>query len=121
VADRVAGGATLGLLASLFLPWFAVSAGFGSFTAAGFGSFTASSSADALTVHGCLDLVLLPALAVIGYPITRGPGSRASRFAGIMANGWPWSANGRRAAYKIPPMPACDAISWAAAAGTKSL
>jgi hypothetical protein len=59
LADRIAGGATFVLLISLFLPWFSVSAGFG--------SFTASSSVDALTAHGYLYLVLLLALAMLGY------------------------------------------------------
>ena len=58
-ADRIAGGATLVLLISLFLPWFSVSASFG--------NFTSSSSADALTAHGYLYLVLLLALAMLGY------------------------------------------------------
>ena len=58
-ADRMAGGATLVLFISLFLPWFSVSAGFG--------SFTESSSVDALTAHGYLYLVLLVALAMLGY------------------------------------------------------
>jgi hypothetical protein len=61
MADRIAGGATLVLFISLFLPWFSVSAGFG--------NFTASSSADALTAHGYLYLVLLLALAMLGYLI----------------------------------------------------
>jgi hypothetical protein len=59
MADRIAGGATLVLFISLFLPWFSVSAGFG--------NFTASSSVDALTAHGYLYLVLLLALAMLGY------------------------------------------------------
>jgi hypothetical protein len=58
-ADRIAGGATLVLFVSLFLPWFSVSAGFG--------NFTESSSVDALTAHGYLYLVLLLALAMLGY------------------------------------------------------
>jgi len=58
-ADRITGGATLVLLISLFLPWFSVSASFG--------NFTSSSSADALTAHGYLYLVLLLALAMLGY------------------------------------------------------
>jgi hypothetical protein len=62
-ADRVTGAATLVLVVSLFLPWFSVSAGFG--------NFTASSSADALTAHGFLYLVLLLALAMLGYLIAR--------------------------------------------------
>jgi hypothetical protein len=62
-ADRVTGAATLVLFVSLFLPWFSVSAGFG--------NFTASSSADALTAHGFLYLVLLLALAMLGYLIAR--------------------------------------------------
>lgn len=61
MADRIAGGATLVLFISLFLPWFSVSAGFG--------NFTASSSVDALTAHGYLYLVLLLALAMLGYLI----------------------------------------------------
>ena len=51
------------LFISLFLPWFSVSAGFG--------NFTASSSADALTAHGYLYLVLLLTLAMLGYLIAR--------------------------------------------------
>ena len=62
-ADRVTGAATLVLIISLFLPWFSVSAGFG--------NFTASSSADALAAHGFLYLVLLLALAMLGYLIAR--------------------------------------------------
>ncbi len=62
-ADRVTGGAALVLFVSLFLPWFSVSAGFG--------NFTASSSADALTAHGYLYLVLLLTLAMLGYLIAR--------------------------------------------------
>lgn len=62
-ADRVTGAATLVLVISLFLPWFSVSAGFG--------NFTASSSADALAAHGFLYLVLLLALAMLGYLIAR--------------------------------------------------
>jgi hypothetical protein len=58
-ADRITGGATLVLLISLFLPWFSVSASFG--------NFTSSASADALTAHGYLYLVLLLALAMLGY------------------------------------------------------
>jgi hypothetical protein len=61
MADRIAGGATFVLLISLFLPWFSVSAGFG--------SFTANSSVDALTAHGYLYLVLLLAVAMLGYLI----------------------------------------------------
>ena len=62
-ADRITGAATLVLVVSLFLPWFSVSAGFG--------NFTASSSADALAAHGFLYLVLLLALAMLGYLIAR--------------------------------------------------
>jgi hypothetical protein len=62
-ADRVTGAAALVLFISLFLPWFSVSAGFG--------NFTASSSADALTAHGYLYLVLLLTLAMLGYLIAR--------------------------------------------------
>ena len=58
-ADRIAGGATLVLFISLFLPWFSVSASFG--------NFSSSSSVDALTAHGYLYLVLLLALAMLGY------------------------------------------------------
>ena len=47
------------LFISLFLPWFSVSASFG--------NFTSSSSVDALTAHGYLYLVLLLALAMLGY------------------------------------------------------
>ena len=61
MADRIAGGATLVPFISLFLSWFSVSAGFG--------NFTASSSVDALTAHGHLYLVLLLALAMLGYLI----------------------------------------------------
>ena len=62
-ADRVTGAATLVLFVSLFLPWFSVSAGFG--------NFTASSSADALTAHGYLYLVLFLALGMLGYLIAQ--------------------------------------------------
>ncbi len=62
-ADRVTGAGALVLFISLFLPWFSVSAGFG--------NFTASSSADALTAHGYLYLVLLLTLAMLGYLIAR--------------------------------------------------
>jgi hypothetical protein len=58
-ADRITGGATLVLLISLFLPWFSVSASFG--------NFSSSAAADALTAHGYLYLVLLLALAMLGY------------------------------------------------------
>src|ERR1019366_5326890 len=47
------------LLISLFLPWFSVSAAFG--------SFSTSSSADALSAHGYLFLVLILALAMVAY------------------------------------------------------
>jgi len=50
VADRVAGGATIMLLVLLFLPLV--------LGERRLGNFTASSSADALTAHGCLYLVL---------------------------------------------------------------
>jgi hypothetical protein len=62
-ADRIAGGATLVLLISLFLPWFSVSAAFG--------SFTSSSSADALSAHGYLFLALILALAMVAYLVVR--------------------------------------------------
>ena len=62
-ADRVTGGAALVLFVSLFLPWFSV--------IPSFGNFTASSSADALTAHGYLYLVLLLTLAMLGYLIAR--------------------------------------------------
>jgi hypothetical protein len=58
-ADRITGGATLVLFISLFLPWFSASASFG--------NITSSSSVDALTAHGYLYLVLLLALARLGY------------------------------------------------------
>jgi hypothetical protein len=51
--------ATLVLLISLFLPWFKASASFG--------PLSSSSSADALTAHRYLYLVLLVALLMIGY------------------------------------------------------
>ena len=57
--DRIAGAATLVLLISLFLPWFSVSAAFG--------NFSTSSSADALSAHGYLFLVLILALAMVAY------------------------------------------------------
>jgi len=53
--DRITGVATLVLLISLFMPWFAASTGFGSYTA------------DAFMAHGFLFLVLLVALAIIAY------------------------------------------------------
>jgi hypothetical protein len=62
-ADRITGGATLVLVVSLFLPWFTVSAGFGNFTASG--------TADGLTAHGYLYLVLILALATLGYLVAR--------------------------------------------------
>ncbi len=58
-ADRITGGATLVLFISLFLPWFSASASFG--------NITSSSSVDAPTAHGYLYLVLLLALAMLGY------------------------------------------------------
>ena len=62
-ADRIAGAATLVLFVSLFLPWFSVSTAFG--------NFSASSSADALTAHGYLFLVLILALAMLAYLAAR--------------------------------------------------
>ena len=53
--DRITGIATLVLVISLFMPWFAASTGFGSY------------SADAFMAHGFLFLVLLVALAIIAY------------------------------------------------------
>ena len=53
--DRITGIATLVLVISLFMPWFAASSGFGNF------------SADAFTSHGFLFLVFLVALAIIVY------------------------------------------------------
>jgi hypothetical protein len=47
------------LFISLFLPWFPASASVG--------NVTLSSSVDALTAHGYLYLVLLLALAMLGY------------------------------------------------------
>ena len=61
--DRIAGAATLVLFVSLFLPWFSVSAGFG--------NFSASSSADGLSAHGYLFLVLILALAMLAYLAAR--------------------------------------------------
>jgi hypothetical protein len=61
--DRIAGAATLVLFISLFLPWFSVSAGFG--------NFSASSSADGLSAHGYLFLVLILALAMVAYLVAR--------------------------------------------------
>jgi hypothetical protein len=55
-ADEIAGGATLLLFISLFLPWFGVSIG-------GLGSYTA----DGLTSHGYLYITLILSLAIIGY------------------------------------------------------
>jgi hypothetical protein len=57
--DRIAGVATLALLISLFLPWFSVSA-------LGF-----SVSASGLSSHGYLYLVMLLAIAEIGYLVLR--------------------------------------------------
>ncbi len=59
-ADRIAGGATVVLFISLFLPWFPVSASFG--------NFTSSSSVDALTAVNLL-------LVLIGMLIMPGGGS----------------------------------------------
>jgi len=72
--DRITGAATLVLLVSLFLPWFTASASLG--------ALTSSSSADALTAHRYLYLVLLVALLLIGYLIAYAgqkdtPGMRA--------------------------------------------
>ena len=58
--DRIAGAATLVLFISLFLPWFTASSYLG-------GVLIASSTADALTAHRYLYLVLIVALVIIGY------------------------------------------------------
>lgn len=54
-ADRIAGVATIALLVSLFLPWFGVNV------------FGISATADGVTVHGYLYIVLIVALAIIAY------------------------------------------------------
>jgi hypothetical protein len=61
--DRTTGAATLVLFISLFLPWFSASASLG--------GISASSSADALTAHGYLYLVLILALVMVGYLVVR--------------------------------------------------
>lgn len=61
MTDRITGAATLVLFISLFLPWFTASASFG--------PLSSSSSADALTAHRYLYLVLIVALLMIGYLI----------------------------------------------------
>jgi hypothetical protein len=61
MTDRVSGAATLVLFISLFLPWFTASASFG--------PLSSSSSADALTAHRYLYVVLIMALLMIGYLI----------------------------------------------------
>jgi hypothetical protein len=57
--DRIAGIATLALLISLFLPWFGVSI------------FGISGTADGVSAHGYLYLVLLVALAIMAYLVLR--------------------------------------------------
>ncbi len=54
-ADRITGIATLVLFISLFLPWFSLNTGFGNV------------SADALSAHGYLFIVLILALAIIAF------------------------------------------------------
>jgi hypothetical protein len=54
-ADRIAGIATIALMVTLFLPWFGVNV------------FGISATADGVTVHGYLYLVLIVALAIIAY------------------------------------------------------
>jgi membrane-associated HD superfamily phosphohydrolase len=58
-ADRIAGGATLVLLISLFLAWFKVSYLF------------ISASASGLSAHGFLYLVLIICLVVLAYLVLR--------------------------------------------------
>lgn len=57
--DQTVGGASLVVLISLFLPWF------------GFSDFGDSFSANATTSHGYLVLVVLLAVALIGYLVLR--------------------------------------------------
>ena len=57
--DKVIGVAAVVLFISLFLPWYGVSVGLGSFTA------------DGLTVHGYLYIVLILLLVEIGYLAAR--------------------------------------------------
>jgi hypothetical protein len=54
-ADQIAGGATLLLFISLFLPWFGISIG-------GFGG-----TADGLSAHGYLYITLILCLAILAY------------------------------------------------------
>jgi hypothetical protein len=58
-ADRVTGIATLVLFVSLFLPWF------------GFSVIGISGSADALTAHGYMYLVLILCLAILAFLVMR--------------------------------------------------
>ena len=57
--DRIVGVATLVLFISLFLPWFGVSFGTGSFTVDGLW-------------HGYMYIVLLLSIAMLGYLVLRG-------------------------------------------------
>jgi len=57
--DKVTGVAAVVLFISLFLPWYGVSVGLGSFTA------------DGLTAHGYLYIVLILLLGEIGYLAAR--------------------------------------------------
>lgn len=59
LTDRAAGIATIVVLISLFLPWFGVSV------------LGISGTADGLTVHGYLYLVLLVALAILAYLVVQ--------------------------------------------------
>jgi hypothetical protein len=54
-ADQIAGGASVILFISLFLPWFGVSFAF------------VSANADALTAHGYLWITLILCLAIVAY------------------------------------------------------
>jgi len=58
LADRVTGGATLVLLVSLFLPWFGTDGGF------------ISVSVDGMW-HGYMVIVVVLALAILGYLVLR--------------------------------------------------
>lgn len=58
----LAGGATLLLFISLFLPWFSAQVD---------GLSIPGLSIDALTAHGWMYITLLAALAVIGYAVAR--------------------------------------------------
>ena len=59
MADRITGAATFVLFISLFLPWFTARASLG--------TLTSSSSADAMTAHRYMYLVLIMALLMMGY------------------------------------------------------